>query len=164
MTRFHIWIAGAVLLVAIFLSASVIGANQTCIPCGDSCYDPSKQSCCQGQVYDGLRWGVCKGVCFNLEKQVCCNGVPVNGTRCLPTCGSSFYNPVTQSCCQGEPKDGLLWGICGGKCYDLTNGPAVIIRYTPEPDGRSVAIPVIIRITRAVVWDRCMMGRGTQVR
>ena len=40
--------------------------------------------------------------------------------------------------------------------------PAVIIRYTPEPDGRSVAIPVITRIIRAVVWDRCMMGRGTQ--
>jgi len=37
--------------------------------------------------------------------------------------------------------------------------PAVIIRYIPEPDGRSVAIPVIIRIIRAVVLALCMMGR-----
>jgi len=40
--------------------------------------------------------------------------------------------------------------------------PAVIIRYIPETDGRSVAIPVIIRIIRAVVSEWCMMGRGIQ--
>lgn len=121
MKQIHMWIAGAVILAIISLPASVIGAGEICVPCGDSCYDPSKQSCCQGQVYDGLRWGVCKGVCYNLEKQVCCNSIPVNGTRCLPTCGNSFYNPITQSCCLGEPKDGLLWGVCGGVCYDMTN-------------------------------------------
>ncbi|HOL42175.1 MAG TPA: hypothetical protein PLY78_10120, partial [Methanospirillum sp.] len=104
MKRLYMWIAGAVLFVTIVLSVSVIGANQSCIPCGDSCYDPSKQSCCQGQVYDGLHWGICKDACYNIEKQVCCNGKPVNGTRCLPTCGDSFYNPITQTCCQGEPK------------------------------------------------------------
>jgi hypothetical protein len=39
--------------------------------------------------------------------------------------------------------------------------PVVITRFTRGPDGRSVAIPVTIRTTRAAVLVLCMMGRDT---
>ena len=114
-------IAGLIFICVLVLSISAFGAKPVCVPCGDTCYDPSKQSCCQGQVYDGLHFGVCGDTCYNMESQVCCNTIVLNGSRCLPTCGNSFYTPTNQSCCLGEPKDGLLWGVCGGVCYDLTS-------------------------------------------
>ena len=136
MEKNHFRIGGLCLLIMVIISVFIIGVyaatvpcgdssydpeKQACCqgkvydnpkqvaPCGDSCYDPSSQSCCKGQVYDGLMWGECKGVCFNRETQVCCDGYPVNGSRCYSSCHGVQFNENSQSCCNGQIVLESLW-------------------------------------------------------
>ncbi|KAI8744697.1 galaxin [Biomphalaria glabrata] len=92
-------------------------------PCGHNLfYYPSKEICCNDNVYDNS-WKCCDGHAYSLQKQTCCfsklyslpssessccnvdrRAYRSNDTSnpCLSPCGTTFFNTNTEVCCEDK--------------------------------------------------------------
>ncbi len=114
-------VLGLLVISLVLMSWSCIAEkNVTLLPCGNSEYNPENQSCCQGQVFDGLRYSKCGDTCYQIGIESCINGKvgTLSDENSLP-CGNTTYDPNTQSCCNKTVYNGLSYSRCGNTCYNL---------------------------------------------
>jgi hypothetical protein len=135
-----------ILLIELLLITGCVSENKNILnttqtlcekKCNDICYDPNKQMCCNGYLYEG-NWekfdfggGCCGGVIIrSYENKSCCNGIPYNfkthscengiiyNFKTQNVCDGIVYNISSHYCCFGKIIEGATYSTCGFSCYN----------------------------------------------
>jgi hypothetical protein len=86
------------LLVLVFVTGCCMPGQKSC---GNACYDPADESCCNDNVYSGGYWKDCSGTCYNGRVKSCCLDRIYDNTV-TSNCGGSCIDSSEQVCCNNS--------------------------------------------------------------